>query len=131
MWKKILLVLGIIVLAGVVYFYIKMRSLKNDITALTVSEVPLSEVSDGTWEGTCDLKIVSARVAVTVVGGAITEIKILEHRHGPDPKYSGAGVANKIIAEQKILVDAVSGATGSSKVVKKAVEIALTQGLKK
>ena len=61
---------------------------------------------------------------VTVQNGAITNIDILEHKNGRGS--SAEAVVDRIIEEQKIEVDAVSGATNSSAVIKKAVENALT-----
>ena len=57
---------------------------------------------------------------VTVQDGVITNIDILEHKNGRGK--SAEVVADRIMEEQKIDVDAVSGATNSSVVIKKAVE---------
>jgi len=59
-------------------------------------------------------------VEVTVQDGVITNIDILEHKNGRGK--SAEVVADRIMEEQKIDVDAVSGATNSSVVIKKAVE---------
>ena len=50
----------------------------------------------------------------------------MEHRH--ERGKAAEKVIEKIIEEQKIDVDAVSGATNSSTVIKKAVENALNGG---
>ena len=70
------------------------------------------------------MDFVYAKVEVTVQNGVITNIDILEHknRRGSHAEV----VVDRIIEEQKIDVDAVSGATNSSTVIKKAVENALT-----
>ncbi len=52
-----------------------------------------------------------------------TNINILEHRN--ERGKSAEAVTNRIVEEQTIDVDAVSGATNSSTVIKKAVENAL------
>ena len=64
-----------------------------------------------------------AKVEVTIQNGEITGIRILEHKneHG----QAAEAVVDRIVAEQRIDVDAVSGATNSSTVLKKAVENAL------
>lgn len=62
---------------------------------------------------------------VAVQNGEITNIRILEHKNGRD--QAGEAVIEKIVSEQRIDVDAVSGATNSSIVLKKAVENALKQ----
>ena len=68
-----------------------------------------------------------AKVEVTVQNGEITDIIILEHRH--EHGKAAETVINEIVDEQRIDVDAVSGATNSSIVIKKAVENALKSGL--
>ncbi len=60
---------------------------------------------------------------VTVQNGAITNIDILEHKN--ERGKPAEIVVDRIIEEQKIDVDTVSGATNSSTVIKKAVENAL------
>lgn len=55
--------------------------------------------------------------------GEIANINILEHRH--ERGKTAEVIADSIVDEQKIDVDAISGATNSSTVIKKAVENAL------
>ncbi len=81
-------------------------------------------VTDGVYVGEYDVDFVYAKVEVTVQNGVITKIDILEHKNGRGKPAEI--VADRIIEEQKIDVDAVSGATNSSVVIKKAVENALT-----
>lgn len=92
-----------------------------------IGEVDLTQVADGTYTGEYDVGFVYARVEVTVEGGIITDVRILEHKNdrgGPAEAVTGA-----IVDQQRIGVDAVTGATNSSTVLKKAVENALRQGL--
>lgn len=93
-----------------------------------IQEVDLTRVADGTYTGEYDVGLVYARVEVTVAGGVITDVRILEHKNGrggPAEAVTGA-----IVDQQRIGVDAVTGATNSSTVLKKAVENALRQGLR-
>ena len=69
------------------------------------------------------MDFVYAKVQVTVRNGAITAIDIREHKNGRGEPAEL--VADRMIQEQKIDVDIVSGATSSSIVIKKAVENAL------
>ena len=70
------------------------------------------------------MDFVYAKVEVTVQNDVITNIDILEHKNGRGSRAEV--VVDRIVEEQKIEVDAVSGATNSSTVIKKAVENALT-----
>ena len=60
---------------------------------------------------------------MSVKNGKIADIDILEHKNGCGK--SAEAIINKIVDEQKINVDAISSATNSSIVIKKAVENAL------
>ena len=60
---------------------------------------------------------------MTVRNGVITSIDILEHKN--QRGKPAEVVTDRIIEEQKIDVDAISGATNSSTVIKKAVENAI------
>lgn len=92
-----------------------------------VSDINLSAVKDGAYEGEQVGDLVSAKVEVVVKDGAITEIKLLKHRHGP---WHGANsIVGRVIAAQSLKVDVVSGATSSSKVILKAIEKALEKGM--
>ena len=96
---------------------------KDAMSDLTIGNIDLSQVKDGTYYGSYDAKIISAEVSVTVENGRITDVDLLEHKYergGPAEK-----VIDEILKEQKPDVDAVSGATNSSKTIMKAVENAL------
>ena len=99
----------------------------EEIEALTVEDVQVSRVQDGRYEAAQRNLPVTAKVRVTVEGGRIADIELLRHFHGPD--HGADAIVERVIAEQSLQVDAVSGATYSSKVVLKAVESALRQGL--
>ena len=89
----------------------------------TLSSIDISTVPDGVYIGEYDVDFVYAKVEVTVQDKAITKIEILEHKNGRGK--SAESIVDKIIEKQNIDVDAVSGATNSSTVLKKAVENAL------
>jgi uncharacterized protein with FMN-binding domain len=87
----------------------------------------LHKVKDGSYIGEYRSGPVRVKANVLVKNGAITEVKILEHINGRGGKAEA--ITDSIIEEQSLGVDAISGATLSSKVILKAVEIALSQGL--
>ena len=97
------------------------------ISTITIENVQLSQVADGTYEGEYDAGYIYAKVAVTVDNGKLSDVVILEHR-----KERGAPaekITEDIVSKQTLLVDAVSGATNSSEVLLKATENALKKGL--
>ncbi len=96
---------------------------KRAVKETTFSNLDISDDPDGVYVGEYDVDFIYAKVEVTVQAGAITNIDILEHKNGRGSRAEV--VVDRIIEEQKIEVDAVSGATNSSTAIKKAVENAL------
>ena len=122
----ILLLLLIGLICGAVYLK-KVADYKRAVVETTFGEIDIADVSDGIYIGEYDVNFIYAKVEVTVEDGEIVSINILEHRH--ERGKAAEKVIEKLIEEQKIDVDAVSGATNSSTVIKKAVENALKGGL--
>ena len=122
----ILLFLLICLICGAVYLK-NVADYKRAIGETTFDEIDIADVSDGIYIGEYDVNFIYAKVEVTVEDGEIVSINILEHRH--ERGKAAEKIIEKIIEEQKIDVDAVSGATNSSTVIKKAVENALKGGL--
>jgi len=66
-----------------------------------------------------------AKVEVMIEDGRIVSINLMEHRN--ERGKTAEVIVDNVVATQKIDVDAVSGATNSSNVIKKAIENAVTQ----
>ena len=96
---------------------------QNAVKETVIGDVDLSAIPDGVYVGEYDVNFIYAKVEVTVSDGKMTGIAILEHRQ--ERGKAAEAVISDMLAEQKIDVDAVSGATNSSTVIKKAVENAL------
>lgn len=126
--KRILLFTVILLfIIGLIFMAVYLKSVadyKRTVKETTFSNLDISDVSDGVYVGACDVDFIYAKVEVTVQDGVITNIDILEHINERGSRAEV--VVDRIIEEQKIEVDAVSGATNSSTVIKKAVENALT-----
>ncbi|MEW6308369.1 MAG: FMN-binding protein [Bacillota bacterium] len=90
------------------------------------SGIDLAKVPDGTYEGEGQGYNGKIRVAVTVAGKRITEVKVLAHTESvglSDPAF--AKVPGLIVSKQSYDVDAASGATWTSKGIMDAVQEAL------
>ncbi len=123
-WHRILS--GILLLLAVVHivtYYIDFGDYQRKIAEIEITQIDLAQIEDGQYTGEYDAGYIYAKVSVTVKEGKITGIDILEHRneHG-QPAES---IIDSIVEEQSLSVDAVSGATNSSLVIKKACENAL------
>ena len=119
-WLIVVAAVSLFVSCGLVKYE---RKLKRT----TVEEIDLSDVKDGEYAGYYDLHLVSAKVRVVVRDGRIQELILEEHTHGDG--YGADEIAERILAEQSVDVDAVTGATGSSTAIRKAVALALREGM--
>lgn len=90
---------------------------------LQIGTVDLSEVSDGTYIGVCQNKILFAVVQVEIESHEITGIEVIEHK--ASYMSQAEQIAGAVCSEQSLEVDAVTGATLTSDTVLKAIENAL------
>lgn len=128
--KIILFVIMFPLLVGLVWGIIYLKNVadyKQAVKETTFEEINISDISDGIYVGEYDVNFIYAKVEVTVQNGDITNINILEHKN--ERGEAAEAITNKIVNEQRIDVDTISGATNSSTVIKKAVENALKSGL--
>lgn len=127
--KKIIsCIVAIFLLVGLFCLALYLKSVsdyKQAVNNIVFEEIDITKIPDGTYVGECNVNFIYAKVEVTVQNGKIKNIDILEHKN--ERGEAAETVIDKIADEQKIDVDAVSGATNSSTVLKKAVEKALAQ----
>ena len=96
---------------------------KETVKSLTVQEPKLTDIADGEYEGEYDLSLVYAKVKLTINKGRIENIAILKHDNGRGKKAEK--IIEDVIGQQKLGVNAITGATASSKAILKAIENAL------
>ncbi len=117
--KKVLVLVLVILLAGFAVASAKKKEKEE------LKPVKISQIADGTYFGKSG-GITGVKVEVTIKKGRITRIEILKARGGP--KYKKKAIKEmpgRIIKAQSLKVDAVTGATKSSKSIIQAVENAL------
>lgn len=119
----ILGVIGIGIAVCIFAFSSYIKQFDSKVAAVTITNVDLSSIPDGTYNGSYDLFPVSVEVRVTVKYHTITVIDIIKHVNGQGTPAEV--LTQKVIEAQSLYVDAVSGATASSKAILKAIEIAL------
>ena len=93
---------------------------------LPVSSPSLSTVADGLYLGEYAIEPVQVKVLVEVAGGKLQSVEILSHVNGLG--RAAEVLAKTLVEKQSLEVDAVAGATVSSKCIVKAVEAALSKG---
>ncbi len=116
--KKIVWVIVLLGMAGCASQEILM------VRQLKIQDVDMGSVSDGAHVGSYSYSGFEYRVQAVVRDHTIADIVIIKNR---DTRYSkkAEAVVAEIIKEQTPNVDAISGATATSKALMKAVENAL------
>lgn len=90
----------------------------------------LSAVPDGEYLGSAEAFGGTLELVVTIADGAIVVVEVLSHNDTPDfAEPAFAELEERVLAEQNIYVDIVSGATFSSRGWLEALEAALRQAL--
>ncbi|BBF44858.1 FMN-binding domain-containing protein [Lachnospiraceae bacterium KM106-2] len=126
LWHRILsVVLLLVVGIHLVTYFVDFNQYKNKIQEIRIGEPDLSKVSNGTYIGEYNVGYIDAKVQVKVEDKRITDIQILEHKTERGKKAEK--IVDAMVDQQKIHVDAVTGATNSSLVIEKACENALRQ----
>ena len=124
--KTVSAILTFTVLIGLITLatYLKrVADYKQTVSEISIEEINILDIPDGVYVGECDANYIYTKVEVTVHSKKITSIRIIEHKN--ERGRAAEAVLEEIISEQRIDVDAISGATNSSIVLKKAVEKAL------
>ena len=100
----------------------------EQIKNMEISHVDPATVPDGEYTGEFPFRQrYLYRVKVMVKSAKIVDIEVLENGTGNEYAEKGLGVIPRILQEQSPQVDALSGATVSSKALIKCVEKALAK----
>ena len=129
--KKWLLLLIIPVVFAIIilsFIGIILGKMKKQLEQIDTSTVYISQVADGIYMGESETELVKVAVNVTVKDGKIENIDILKHECGKGKPAER--IIESIIQKNNVEVDAVSGATVSSRVIQDAVRTALRKGMK-
>jgi uncharacterized protein with FMN-binding domain len=100
------------------------------VSSMSIKEIDLSTVSAGKYRGDFSYGGFTYEVEVTIKGHRIDNITILKNR---DTFYAKEAetVIDRVLYSQSLNVDAISGATATSKALLKAVEGALSKAVSK
>lgn len=101
------------------------REAKN----LPIKALDFKQLNDGTYVGEYEggkYKWRANKVQVTVSSRKVSDIKLLEHAKSQSPKSTDE-LFGRVIRSQSLQVDAISGATLTSKAYLKAIENALEE----
>ena len=124
-WKKRLLIVGAALTVIVVYPAIVLLNGIGHIQAMVINDVDLSQVSDGRHEGEFSWARWRYAVEVTVKDHRMEAIEL---RKGTAANNTTRKAVEEMLRSQRVKIDAVTGATVTTKAFSKAVENALAQG---
>ncbi len=120
--KSILIVMLLIVLA-VAAFTAYMAKELAPLNNVVIEALDLTAVKDGTYDGNHQAGPIDVALKVTVTDHRITQIDLIKHENGQGGPAEA--ILKDVIASQSLQVDAITGATYSSKVILLAIEDAL------
>lgn len=120
---KIAAVILLLCAAGGLFYLAKVQRYQKAVQELSLSGISAAGLPDGIYTGECDVDLIRASVSVTVEDETIVRIVLQEHKNGRGAPAEH--ILAEMIQQQTTDVDAVSGATNSSRVIRKAVEDAL------
>lgn len=123
--RKALLIVGIVLVALVGLMAIGAFSGMSYVRRMTVSPVDLAAIADGVYTGSFKRGRFSYSVEVRVKDHRIEAVR--STGAGPAANPLMEQIFGRIIQEQNVRIDAVSGASLTTKAVSKAVENALTR----
>jgi uncharacterized protein with FMN-binding domain len=87
-------------------------------------------LQNGVYEGEYTKGINNAVVKVTIADGRITDIELVEHFASWIGNDANMVIPKRIVEQQSTRVDAISGATNSSRVIMNAVQKAIEKAYK-
>lgn len=123
-WKLIIAVIAVLMVGMTLIIFL---NLPKPVVS-SDSAYDLSQISDGTYIGNCDNKIIKVQAEVEITDNAIADVRIMKHNNGFGTPAEA--ITNAIVAQQSVEIEAISGATLSSKTILKAVENALSGSVK-
>jgi uncharacterized protein with FMN-binding domain len=126
-YKVPLLITVFFILVFVGFLSIEVANFNKRLESNPVVNVNLRNVKDGNYTGLFDVRFIMAEVQVHMKNGIMIDLVLIHHEHGKD--HSAEAIIEEIKTKQSLDVDLITGATSSSKVILKAVEIALKKGL--
>lgn len=121
---SILAVLFLTAYGGYIFFFAPILQERSAVRDLEYQDVDLSQVPDGDFYGEFGYGSHLYAVEVSVRAGRIVAIDVVNNRTS-EHAIKAEEVTEKVLQAQSVNVDAVSGATTTSKAILKAIENAL------
>ena len=130
-WIVVLVFVVVLGAGGVIGWQFVAREHKEAMS-LSLDAVDFSKLADGVYTGEYHggmYKWRTNKVEVTVEGGKVTALSLLDSMFGEDADTYVEPLYVQVIDQQTLQVDAVSGSTLTSNAALKAIENALLQAM--
>lgn len=127
--RKVILGLPLFKVLGVVLFSVSLFACAGP--SIIGDVIDRTELVDGEYQGTYGKFPNKAVVTVSIKDKKLVSIDILKHTASSKGKKADQAILERIIASQSTKVDAVTGATRSSRVIMNAVQKAIDKAYKK
>jgi len=129
--KIVLIILAVIILLAVVCAIFISQISKNleELSDIPLDNVDLSVIPNGIYAGSYNAFPIAVEVEVKVQDNKIIAINLIKHRNGQGK--AAEAISEMVVDAQSLKVDAISGATYSSKVILLAIKDALMSATEK
>lgn len=118
--KAGLIAIFILFLLFIFSIFIMMNDVRKKTLDLKIENIDFKTIIDGEYVGTYSLGAVKVKTKSSIKDGKIVRVEYLESEHETGKKAEI--ISDEVIKKQSLEVDAVSGATTSSKVILKSIE---------
>lgn len=129
--KIVLIILAVIILLAVVcaIFISQINKNLEELSDIPLDNVDLSVIPNGIYAGSYNAFPIAVEVEVKVQDNKIIAINLIKHRNGQGK--AAEAISEMVVDAQSLKVDAISGATYSSKVILLAIKDALMSATEK
>jgi uncharacterized protein with FMN-binding domain len=123
-WMILVVCIVLVAVAGGVVFKIKIDHMMKYFAEYPLKNVDLQTVADGAYRGSFGKFVVAVDLEANVKQHRIADIKIISQKCGKG--YEAKKILDRVLQAQSLKVDAIAGATGSSRCILIALDRALT-----
>lgn len=122
--RTVVIMASLLIISAVISGWMNV-SMLNRYRSMAIADTDLSKLEDKTYRGSAKCGNFTYETQAIIKNNQITELSVLKNRDSPYAIFA-EGVFAKILKKQTPNVDAITGATTTSKCLMKAVEQTLT-----
>lgn len=127
-WPYALIILTVLLVACI-FIWLKIKKEHDEIKNMTLEDIDINKLSDGTFEGNFEGGIYKWRensIKVKIESGKLVDIQVGVNKENCKPEFTEP-LFNRVLDKQTLEVDTISGASLTSKAYLKGIEAALVK----